>query len=55
VGDEVLKEVAALLQNSRRNIDVVGRCGGDEFLVPLIETAEAEAEKIADRLRIVLQ
>ena len=51
VGDEVLKQVADLLQKSCRNIDVVGRYGGDEFLVLLIETAEPEAQKIADRIR----
>lgn len=51
VGDEVLKLVAGLLLKSCRNIDVVGRYGGDEFLVLLIETAEAEAEKIAGRIR----
>jgi diguanylate cyclase (GGDEF)-like protein len=51
VGDEVLKEVSGLIQNSCRNIDIVGRYGGDEFLVLLIETTEPEAQKIAERIQ----
>ena len=51
VGDEVLKEVAGVVQRSCRNIDIVGRYGGDEFLVILIETTEPEALKIAGRVR----
>ena len=51
VGDEVLKEVAGLIQKSCRNIDIVGRYGGDEFLVILIETTEPEALKIAERIQ----
>jgi diguanylate cyclase (GGDEF)-like protein len=51
VGDEVLKEVAGLLQKSCRNIDIVGRYGGDEFLVILIETSEPEALRIAERIQ----
>ena len=50
-GDEVLKEVAGLVHKSCRNIDIVGRYGGDEFLVILIETTELEALKIAERIQ----
>lgn len=32
-GDTVLTEVAAILQNTCRSIDLVGRYGGEEFLV----------------------
>jgi diguanylate cyclase (GGDEF)-like protein len=51
VGDHVLKEVAGLIHKSCRNIDIVGRYGGDEFLVILIETTEPEALKIAERIQ----
>jgi diguanylate cyclase (GGDEF)-like protein len=51
VGDTVLKEVAEVVQKSCRNIDIVGRYGGDEFLVILIETTEPEALKIAERIQ----
>ena len=46
-----MKEVADLVQKSCRNIDIVGRYGGDEFLVILVETTEPEALKIAERIQ----
>lgn len=46
IGDEVLKEVSAILKNSVRETDVVVRYGGDEFLIMFPETAsEAEAAR----------
>ena len=38
VGDDVLREVAALLQESIRSVDLVARYGGEEFVVVLPET-----------------
>jgi diguanylate cyclase (GGDEF)-like protein len=50
-GDMVLCAVVEKLRNSVRNIDVVGRWGGEEF-VALLPKADAEAAKIvANRLR----
>ena len=54
-GDELLKRVAANVQSCLRNVDLVGRFGGDEFLVVLADLANAEdiapvAEKIADAI-----
>jgi diguanylate cyclase (GGDEF)-like protein len=40
-GDRVLRRVAEILRESRRGSDLVGRMGGDEFAVCLIE-ADAE-------------
>jgi diguanylate cyclase (GGDEF)-like protein/PAS domain S-box-containing protein len=56
VGDKVLCYVGATLVAALRHSDVVGRTGGDEFVVMLddIETAahaHTVAAKIADRLR----
>lgn len=49
-GDLVLKEIAHLVRESSRSIDVVCRWGGDEFILILpetgIEEAQAKAEKI---------
>lgn len=54
VGDEVLREVARVMADSMRKIDLVGRFGGEEFVILLAEADEALAFKLAEspRLRI---
>jgi diguanylate cyclase (GGDEF)-like protein/PAS domain S-box-containing protein len=56
VGDEVLKATARVLDTVTRSTDVVGRIGGDEFLVVCQDvrdeaTAVALAERIAAGMR----
>jgi diguanylate cyclase (GGDEF)-like protein len=51
VGDKVLKAVAGALTSQSRDYDRVGRFGGEEFVLLLAQTTEADACKIADRLR----
>lgn len=51
VGDVVLREVASLIQQSVREIDLVGRFGGEEFGVALPETDQTRALQVADRIR----
>jgi diguanylate cyclase (GGDEF)-like protein len=54
-GDEVLREFAAALMESIREIDLSGRWGGEEFAVVLpgtdMEGGAALAERIRDNLR----
>jgi two-component system cell cycle response regulator len=50
-GDSVLKEVAKLLKDEARQIDRVGRYGGEEFLLILSGTVLDAAVTFADRLR----
>jgi diguanylate cyclase (GGDEF)-like protein/PAS domain S-box-containing protein len=51
-GDELLRVVAARLQRAVREQDVVGRLGGDEFLVVCPEVGgPGEAMAVADRVR----
>lgn len=49
-GDEVLRVVAMAIQGSVRTVDVVGRFGGDEFVVMLTDTMAEEAIIVARRL-----
>ena len=50
-GDDVLRAVVAILRQSLRNGDVIGRYGGDEFVVLLPRTGLDMARDIAERLR----
>lgn len=49
-GDDVLKSMAATLQHTMRSTDIVGRLGGEEFGVLLIQAEVEEALVIAERL-----
>jgi two-component system cell cycle response regulator len=53
-GDAVLREVAERLVRSVRLEDMVGRWGGEEFLVVLPNTAAQAAADLAERLRRVV-
>ena len=55
VGDEVLKLVAGILKKSLRTSDIVGRYGGDEFLVVLPQTSLKGAHDLAERIRETVQ
>jgi diguanylate cyclase (GGDEF)-like protein len=50
-GDEVLRQLARVLTDTRRANDVVSRYGGEEFTVILVDTAKFTAAKFAERVR----
>ncbi len=50
-GDIVLKSVSQLITNTIRHLDVVGRYGGDEFMIILPEASGQTASHIVDRIR----
>lgn len=50
-GDDVLRVVATRLAQAVRPYDVVGRLGGEEFLVVMPETGAAEVHGVLERLR----
>jgi len=50
-GDKVLKAIGAYLQSSIRDVDSIGRYGGEEFIMFLPETGSKSAFILADRLR----
>ncbi|KKL23792.1 hypothetical protein LCGC14_2421830, partial [marine sediment metagenome] len=50
-GDEVLRRFAALLSQEARSYDVLGRLGGEEFIVVLTSTGIDETRSFAERVR----
>jgi diguanylate cyclase (GGDEF)-like protein len=54
-GDRVLVEFAQLLQSGTRKIDIVGRWGGEEFLVICPHTDSTGACQLAENLRQKIQ
>ena len=55
VGDVVLREVASLIKGSVREIDLVGRYGGEEFSVVLPDTTRESALQVAERIRAAVE
>lgn len=54
IGDMVLVQVCAILQAHVRPSDMLGRWGGEEFLIVANATDTAEAMQMAERLRAVV-
>ena len=50
-GDAVLRQVAAVINEQIREVDLCGRLGGEEFAVLLTGAAPAAAREFAERLR----
>lgn len=55
MGDEVLKHVSHLFVDTLRHSDIVGRFGGEEFILLLPDTELANALQVVERLRGQLQ
>ena len=54
-GDQILKEVAALLLAYTRSADLVARYGGEEFVVLLPEIDEEQAHSVGEKIRQVVE
>ncbi len=50
VGDVVLQEIVKISRDILREIDIIGRIGGEEFAILLPETDIEEAVQVAQRL-----
>lgn len=53
-GDRVLQHITELMRGSVRNVDLVSRLGGEEFVVVMPDTPEPFALVVAERLRDVI-
>jgi diguanylate cyclase (GGDEF)-like protein len=54
-GDELLRRMGALLREHSREHEVVGRYGGEEFLVVMPSTPKEDAMRVAERIRALVE
>jgi diguanylate cyclase (GGDEF)-like protein len=54
-GDKVLQTVASILSSNIRASDIVGRWGGEEFVVIISNVNEEQLGQIAEKLRLLIQ
>ncbi|MDD5606459.1 MAG: GGDEF domain-containing protein [Candidatus Pacebacteria bacterium] len=54
-GDKILKEVSNILQKNVRGSDIVCRYGGEEFVIALRGSNEEETQKIAEKLKQLIE
>ncbi|MBM3246044.1 MAG: diguanylate cyclase [Candidatus Omnitrophica bacterium] len=55
VGDAILREASGAIKESIRQIDLIGRYGGEEFCVILNETDKYGARFVAERIRQAIE
>ena len=54
-GDIILRETANIIQSKCRQLDVVGRYGGEEFIVMLSGSMAEDAADLADKIRLAVE
>ncbi len=52
MGDAILTAVTQKIRQTVRQTDYIARVGGDEFMVLLLDSREADAVKVADKIRM---
>jgi diguanylate cyclase (GGDEF)-like protein len=54
-GDRLLAQLAELLRANLRSIDIIGRFGGEEFCVVLLDTGKRAAYRAAEKIRRAIE
>lgn len=54
-GDKVLRNVATVISDNLRSVDIAGRWGGEEFLILCPETSIDDAVALAEKLRLKIE
>jgi diguanylate cyclase (GGDEF)-like protein len=54
-GDQVLQQLALIMKNSNRVVDILARYGGEEFLMILPQTNLGGAETVGERFRQLIE
>ncbi|GLI19949.1 hypothetical protein TSYNTROOL_16640 [Tepidanaerobacter syntrophicus] len=54
-GDEVLKEIAQILQDNLRRTDIIARWGGEEFVIVMPDTNSTGAKAVFERIRSIIE
>ncbi len=54
IGDQVLQQIATRCRSVLRTSDIIGRYGGEEFVILLPETGIHQAQNIANRMRLLV-
>ncbi|KUP08132.1 hypothetical protein Q73_07135 [Bacillus coahuilensis m2-6] len=54
-GDEILKQISAILKYQARSFDFVSRNGGEEFSIVMPDTPVEKAKQLAERIRIEVE
>ncbi|MEM7735090.1 MAG: diguanylate cyclase [Deinococcota bacterium] len=55
VGDDVLRRVATIMQQNTRDVDMVSRYGGEEFVVVFPETVRGDALQACEKIRKLVE
>jgi diguanylate cyclase (GGDEF)-like protein len=56
IGDDVLKEMARVIESKLRDTDIVARYGGEEIVIALLGASEEEAREIAEeKIRKIIE
>lgn len=54
-GDGLLQKISKIMGNKIRDVDTLGRYGGEEFLIILPETSHQGAARVAERIRKTIE